>query len=140
MHGHDEAVKAEVALLLTRLGLNPIILNEQANRGMTVAEKLENYSDVGFAVILITPDDVGGKSNDTFLPRARQNVILELGYFWAKLGPDKLCPLYGEGVELPSDFGGIVYTLLDRGGIWKTKLVQELQGVGYDVNANQLTK
>ncbi|MGB8035837.1 MAG: nucleotide-binding protein, partial [Nitrososphaeraceae archaeon] len=95
VHGHDDGSKNELASFLYRLGLTPIILHEQANEGRTVVEKFESYaSDVGYAFILLTPDDVGGKDKAELKPRARQNVILELGYFMGKLGRDRVCGLY----------------------------------------------
>jgi predicted nucleotide-binding protein len=98
-------MKESVARFLEKLDLRPIILHEQPNKGRTVIEKFEAHSDVGFAVVLLTPDDVGGlaSSPDKLSRRARQNVILELGYFIGKLGRAKVCALYKEGVEIPSD-------------------------------------
>ena len=80
VHGHDEAARESIARFLERLDLEPIILNEQVSRNQTIIEKIESYGrEVGFAVVLLTPDDVGGKAPDALQPRARQNVILELG-------------------------------------------------------------
>jgi predicted nucleotide-binding protein len=98
VHGHDEATREKVARFLERLHLEPIILHEQPNRGRTVIEKFEDHSKVCYAIVLLTPDDVGGpwKSNDR-LPRARQNVILEHGYFVGLLGRRHVCALTAEG-------------------------------------------
>lgn len=128
VHGHDNAAKEEAARFLTRLDLQPIILHEQPSGGRTVIEKFEKYSDdVGFAVVLLTPDDVGGAKKDPskLVPRARQNVVLELGYFMGKLTRDRVCALYKPGVELPSDIQGVVYVEMDKSGAWKAKLAQE---------------
>lgn len=126
VHGNDKEVKEEVARFLTRIGLNPIILHEQPNNGMTIIEKLEKYSQVPFALVLLTPDDLGGvKGAESSMPRARQNVILELGYFMGALGRQRVCALYADGVELPSDFHGILYVKMDVAGGWKGKLAQE---------------
>src|SRR5207249_251614 len=108
IHGHDEASKSQVARLIQRLDLIPVILSEQPNRGRTIIEKLERNSDVAYAVAILTPDDVVGK------PRARQNVILELGQFMSKLGRDKIAILYMPEVELPSDIRGVAYIELDK--------------------------
>ena len=70
-------------------------------------------------------------------PRARQNVILELGVFLGKLGRKHVCPLVKGDVETPSDYDGVVYTKLDDAGGWKMKLVQELKAAGFDVDANR---
>jgi predicted nucleotide-binding protein len=58
--------------------------------------------------------------------RARQNVILELGYFMGRLGRTKVCALYKGAMELPSDYQGILYVEMDRHGAWRAKLAQEL--------------
>ena len=140
VHGHDEATKTKVARFLERLEFRPIILHEQADQGMTIIEKLDKHgSSVAFAVVLLTPDDVGSvKGSTTSQPRARQNVILELGYFIGKLGRKNVCPLYSTGVELPSDFGSVGYTLLDAHEAWETKLAKELRAAGLAVDMNKL--
>jgi predicted nucleotide-binding protein len=153
VHGHDEQLKAQVARFLEKLDLQPIILHEQPDQGQTIIEKFEKHSEVSFAVVLLTPDDEGrnGKSpkphwSDVFsieeppmMPRARQNVILEFGYFLGKLGRPKVCALYCEGVELPSDYDGVLYTKVDSDGAWRLKLFKELKAAGFPVDANRLT-
>lgn len=136
VHGHDSATKESVARYLEKIGLDPIILHEQPNGGKTIIEKFEVYSDVGFAVILLTPDDVGNtKDNkDSLKARARQNVIMELGYFLGKLGRARVCALYKEGVEIPSDYQGVLYTVHDASEGWKIKLAQELNECGFALN------
>ncbi len=139
VHGHDERLKVEVARTLEKLGLIPIILSEQANQGQTVIEKFEFHADVGFAVILLTGDDFGKLKTDTEDKyRARQNVILEMGYFIGKLGRRNVFPLYESGVELPSDLHGILYVPIDASGGWKFKLARELKAAGFDVDANEI--
>jgi hypothetical protein len=140
VHGHDESTKAEVALLVSQLGLKPIVLNEQVSRSDTVIEKLEAYSDVGFAVVLLTPDDLGAAASDrnNLRPRARQNVVLELGYFLGKCGRARVCTLYGADVELPSDWRGVVYIPLDKQRAWRLTLAKELQAFNPDVDLNAL--
>jgi len=133
VHGRDEAAKESVARFLARLGLEPIILHEQASSGRTIIEKFEVYADVGFAVVLLTPDDVGGLAGSAadLKPRARQNVIMELGYFIGKLSRRRVCALYKNGVEIPSDYQGVIYVELDSAGAWRTKLAQELVEAGF---------
>jgi predicted nucleotide-binding protein len=138
VHGHDEGCREMVARFLEKLGINAIILHEQASRNLTIIEKLEKNSDVDFAVILLTPDDVGNSSSskDDLNLRARQNVILELGYFIGKLGRDKVCALKKEDLELPSDFLGVVYTPIDANGGWKLLLAKELKAAGFPIDLN----
>ncbi|HEX9061250.1 MAG TPA: TIR domain-containing protein [Clostridia bacterium] len=139
VHGHDDLIRTNVELILRKLNLEPIILNEQANQGKTIIEKLETHSDVGFAVVILSPDDEGkAKSQSELKPRARQNVIAELGYFIGKLGRNRVCPLYVEGVEIPSDFNGVGYILYDKAGKWKFDLANELKSCGYDIDLNKL--
>lgn len=141
VHGHNNAARESIATCLRKLDLDPIILHEKANEGKTIIEKLEKHADVGFAVVLLTPDDVGGvyggKPREQ-RPRARQNVLLELGYFMGRLGRSHVCPLRADGVEIPSDALGIVYVPLDSGGAWRFELVKELKAAGYTVDANRL--
>lgn len=138
VHGHDETAKETVARLLMKLKLEPIILAEQASGGKTIIEKLETFSDVGFAVVLLTADDVGAAKSeqDNLKPRARQNVILELGYFMSRLGRERVCALCQTGVERPSDYDGVVYVALDDGGAWKFALAKEIKTAGIDVDMN----
>lgn len=140
VHGHHEESKQAVARTLEKLGLTPIILHEQSNRGKTVIEKLERHSDVAFAVVLLTPDDLGAAAHERnkLNPRARQNVVLELGYFIGRLGREKVAIVYVPGVELPSDMNGLLYTEYDSSGIWKFKLAKEMRDAGMDVDLNKL--
>ena len=139
VHGHSNEVKLDVARTIEKLGLTPIILHEQANSGKTVIEKFEEHSDVGYAIVLLTGDDLGNvKTKDSVNPRARQNVILELGFFIGKLGRNKVCPLYEKGVELPSDMSGILYTEIDTKGHWKISVAKELKAAGYKIDVNDI--
>lgn len=108
VHGHDLQAVDQTELLIRRFGLTPIILRDRPSEGRTVIEKFEAHSNVGFAIVLLTPDDIGGKDADRFAPRARQNVIWEWGYLVAKLGRPNVICLYKQGVELPSDLHGLV--------------------------------
>lgn len=147
VHGHDHAVLHDAARKLEQLGASVVILHEQANRGQTVIEKLEANSTVGFAVVFLTADDEGGvrtaKARTKALqPRARQNVILELGYFLALLGRERVVAVHERGVELPSDFLGVLYIAIDDAGAWKHELVRELRAAGcpLDLNRDLATK
>lgn len=144
VHGHDEAAKETVARFMEKLGLRTIILHEQPNRGRAIIEKFEEYSNVGFAVVLLTPDDLGRPRNEAGdgRPRARQNVIFELGYFIGKLGRSKVCALYKEGVEvpgveIPSDYLGVLYLPMDSGGGWRLLLAREMKDAGFQIDLNK---
>jgi hypothetical protein len=139
VHGHDGESREMVARFLTKLGLEPVILHEQPNMGRTIIEKVEANKDVGFAVILLTPDDLGRSLKQADLePRARQNVLLELGYFMAALGRPNVCALRRGHVEIPSDFFGVVWTDFDEAGGWRQALARELGAAGYHIDWNRV--
>ena len=139
IHGRDNETKETIARFLEQLDLKPVILHEQSNQGRTIIEKFEQYAQVGFAVALLTPDDVGSLQEDAWNPksRARQNVIFEFGYFIGRLGRKRVCALTKGDVEIPSDYAGVVYISLDDAGGWKNNLIKELKGAGIDVDANR---
>ena len=140
VHGHDEAAKEATARFLTTLEFEPIILHEKASGGLTIIEKFEKYSNVAFAVVLLTPDDVGsGKAASGDLrDRARQNVVFELGFFIGKLGRAHVCALHKGDVELPSDFNAVVYVKMDSGNGWRMDLAKELSAAGLTFDWSKL--
>lgn len=140
VHGHDEGAREAVARFLEQIGFEPIILHEQANQGRTVIEKVEVHGNVGFAVVLLTPDDEGCQKGGTLQPRARQNVLIELGYFVGRLGREHVCALKRGDVEIPSDFGGVVYETFDASGGWKQALGRELRAIGYEIDWNRVMR
>lgn len=140
VHGHDDGARESVARFLERIGLEAIILHEQANQGRTVIEKVVAHGDVGFAVVLLTPDDEGCSRGGTPEPRARQNVLLELGYFIGRLGRDKVCALKRGTLEIPSDFAGVVWETMDSSGGWKQSLARELEAAGHEIDWNKVMR
>lgn len=141
VHGRHNESKEAIARFLECLGLKPIVLHEQPNQGKTVIEKFEANADVGFAVIILTADDVGALAmngnSEPLKQRSRQNVIFELGYFVGRLTRARVCALYEEGVELPSDIHGIAYVPWNTSSAWKLSLIKELKAAGYEVDANK---
>jgi predicted nucleotide-binding protein len=139
VHGHDALLKTKTARFLEKLGYEPIILHEQASRGMTIIEKIETYTDVGFAIVLYSPDDRGNAlveaDKGLYLPRARQNVIFEHGYLTAKLTRTRVVPLVSGKLELPSDISGIVY--IDDSN-WQIEVAKEMKAAGYQIDFNKL--
>ena len=136
VHGHDGELKESVARIVEKQNIEAIILSEQANLGRTIIEKFEDYSDVDGAICLFTADDYGRAkvvSKDNF--RARQNVVLETGYFMGKLGRENIVILTDNGVEMPSDLSGVVYTDTTN---WQINLLKELKAIGYKVDMNKL--
>ncbi len=137
VHGRDNEAKQEVARFVSDLGLQPIILHEQASSGMTIIEKIERYTnEADFALVLYTACDQGrGVHESTVDPRnrARQNVVFEHGYLMAKLGRENVCALVKGEIETPNDISGVVYVGLDPFGGWKNSVITELRACGYSV-------
>jgi len=134
VHGRDTEPAIELAGILESLKLNPLILSEQPSGSRTIIEKLEKYSDVGYAFVILTPDDVGGlvDGKPSLKQRARQNVVLEFGYFAGLLGRDRISCLYKGDIELPSDMLGVVRTQFNKSVkevYWY--ILKELKAVGY---------
>jgi len=140
VHGHNDAIKESVARFVEKLGLAAIVLHELPNEGKTIIEKFESNSQVDYAVVLLTADDEGSarrsRGVSEMSPRARQNVVFELGFFSAKLGRSRVAVLYEEGVEIPSDFSGILYIPIDASGVWRFQLAKELKTAGLRVDLN----
>lgn len=142
-HGHDTEMKEEAARTVRKLGLDPIVLEDKASEGRTIIEKLEHYSDVSFAIVLLSPDDLAYSAASppaSAKPRARQNVVFELGYFIGELGRKNVLVLYkrAKGFEKPSNVDGVMYVPYDGVGKWKTSLIVELQACGHDVSLDKL--
>ncbi|MDD2003608.1 nucleotide-binding protein [Pseudomonas sp. KHPS1] len=140
VHGHDESAQNKAARFIEKLGFEAVILHEKASSGRTIIEKIEHYSDVGFAVVLYTPDDVGNVKSaaDNLNLRARQNVVFEHGYLIGKLGRQNVVALVDGKLELPNDISGVVYISLDEASAWHLQLAKEMKQSGYDIDMNKL--
>jgi len=148
VHGKDRESLKKLKSMLKKFGLNSIVLHEKPSGSRTIVEKLEKYSDVGYAFVILTPDDIGGprhkydkylrridiRAIEDFRERARQNVILEFGYFIGKLGRDRVCCLHKGNVELPSDMHGIVYIPFKESvEEARDMIIKELREVDYEI-------
>jgi predicted nucleotide-binding protein len=139
VHGRDGLVKTETARFIEQLGLKAIILHEQSNSGSnTIIEKIEKHTNVGFAIVLYTPCDVGSLNGECLKPRARQNVVFEHGYLIGKLGRQNVCALVKEDIEIPNDISGIVYIPLDNHNAWHLAVAKELRSAGYAFDMNKV--
>ena len=140
VHGHDNATKEAVARFVEKIGLEAIILHEQASSGNTIIEKIEANSNVGFAIVLYTPCDVGASKGekDQLKPRARQNVIFEHGYLIGKIGRKNVSALVKGDVETPNDISGVVYIKMDEADSWKYAVGKEMKACGYDIDLNKI--
>jgi predicted nucleotide-binding protein len=142
VHGRDELAKANLEIFLRELGLDPVVLHRQADEGLTVIEKFEKHSDVGYAFILLTPDEIAYLAAEHARPdgerrkefRARANVIFEFGYFVGKLGRSRVCCLHTGEVALPSDVHGMIYkkfnASLDEVAY---SIIKDLKAAGYAI-------
>ena len=140
VHGHDDAAKEAVARFVERIGFEAIILHEQASSGKTIIEKIEANSNVGFAIVIYTPCDLGAsqKQKDQLKPRPRQNVVFEHGYLIGKIGRENVCALVKGDIEKPTDISGVVYTPMDEAGGWKLAVANEMKESGYEVDLNKM--
>lgn len=150
VHGHNNLMLESVARTIQQLHLQPIILREEEDFGKTIIEKFEkNASEANFAVILLSCDDMAVSKKNLekenkekefkaqYLPRARQNVIYEMGYFTGMLDCNHVFLLVEDGVETPGDLDGIIYTSFTTSD-WRFKLVKRLQACGYKVSADDI--
>lgn len=140
VHGHDNAAIHEMARTLEKGGFDPIILREQPDDGLTIIEKIEQYTDVGYAVVLYTQCDVGRAKalpveQEKF--RARQNVVFEHGYLIGKLSRSRVCALVKGDVETPGDISGVVFVPMDEDGAWKMRLARNMKNAGFSVDMNK---
>lgn len=142
VHGRDNSSIAEVENFIMKTGLTPIVLKEQTDGGRTIIEKIEEYTDVSYAIVIYNPCDIGyykNDSEDSKRPRARQNVIFEHGYLVNKLGRKNVCALVSDNsIELPSDISGILYKFMDSNGTWKFEVAKEMKSAGLGIDINNL--
>jgi len=142
VHGRDEVSKTSLEVFLRENGLEPIVLHRQADEGLTIIEKFEKHSDVGYAFILLTPDEIAYLAPDDSKPdnergkefRARPNVIFEFGYFVAKLSRARVCCLHTGDVELPSDVSGMIYKKFNHNVEEVAySIIKDLRAAGYEL-------
>ena len=141
VHGRDDAMKLTVKDFIQSIGLEPIILHEQIDKSQTVIEKfLSESEDIEFAIVLFSPDDIGklNEQGEEFEGRARQNVVLEYGFFVGKLGRENTYALVKNGTVLPNDMSGLIYNKFS--GEWKLSLMRLLSSKGYKVDMKNLLK
>jgi len=137
VHGHDEAALHEVARFVSEVGLHPRVLRELPDSGRTIIEKFEDYATTTYAIVLLTPDDTCEGAAGASVRRARQNVILEMGYFIGRLGRHRVCTLYRAGTEIPSDYNGVLFVPLDPEGGWRWRLARELRAAKLPIDVDR---
>jgi predicted nucleotide-binding protein len=141
VHGHNQIPKVAAARLVERLGLKAVILHEQPSRGRTIIEKFFQHADVAFAIVILSGDDSGGLADTPsheYKLRARQNVIFELGFFLGRLDRERVAAIYEPGVEIPSDYSGVIFIPYDERGAWEISLAKEMKAVGLKIDLNKI--
>lgn len=133
VHGTNCSTKSVILNFITQLGLEPIVLQEFIAGGKTLIDEILIRSEVKFAIVLLTPDNVGGIQPEKLKFRANQNVILELGIFVGLLGRENICGLYTSDLELPEDYHGFEYIQIDKQNKWQEQVISELQNSGFDI-------
>jgi len=142
VHGHDQGLKTDVERFLREIGLTPVVLHREVDQGATIIEKFEKHSDVGYAIILLTPDEISFSADQTSIEdaqrkkeyRARPNVIFEFGYFVGKLGRNRVCCLHKGDVVVPSDLASLVYKKVnDSIDSQAYSIIRELKAAGYKI-------
>ncbi len=143
VHGHDQGLKTDIERFLHEIGLTPVVLHREADQGATIIEKFEKHSDVGYAFILLTPDEISYTVDQVEIEvahrkieyRSRPNVIFEFGYFVGKLGRSRVCCLHKGDVVVPSDLDGLVYKKVnDSIDSQAYSIIRELKAAGYQIN------
>jgi predicted nucleotide-binding protein len=111
VHGHDHVSRDELRKIISSLGLRAVVLSDIVSGSSTIIEKFEAAAlESEFAFVLLTPDDkTAGRLPARQKFRARQNVIFEMGWFFAKLGRTRVVLLHRGPVEIPSDVTGVEY-------------------------------
>ena len=149
VYGHDDAAREQLELILHRLGLDPFVLGNTAGGGLTIIEALEKEilsPDGGkrFGIVLLTPDDMGYKQGDnpsSAEPRARQNVVMEMGMLIAAFGRNRVAILKKGHVEVPSDASGIIYLPFNVHVRETTaKLCQRLSEAGFELSPDSIAR
>ena len=146
VHGRDTKMLSGVESFVKEMGYEPIVLYKEPSRGNTIIEKFEKMgSEASYAIALFSPDDrggliEGGGKRTKYRCRARQNVVFEYGYFFAKIGRDHVCALVKGEMEKPSDYDGVVYVDYDEAGQWKKQVEREINAVDNTANPDESTK
>ncbi|MGE5253913.1 MAG: TIR domain-containing protein, partial [Planctomycetaceae bacterium] len=119
--------------------LEPFFPDDAASQGMSLPEKYKSYEDAAFAIILLTGDDMGYPQEEPEEPKPRpaQNVIFEVGFLMGRLDPIRVCALYEEGLDLPSEFKGSILIPYDEGGLWKLMVARALKMAQVEVDLNK---
>jgi predicted nucleotide-binding protein len=144
--GTDETMKQTITVALRKLGLASIVMSEQPSQGKKIVERFAaDYTDIGFAAVLLSPDVYVYPKGEEATKRERtpsMDVTLMFGFLLGKLGKDKVLAFYREipNFAFPINFEGVKFTALDDRDTWKLSLIRELSGCGYSVDAERLLR
>ena len=143
--GKDEKMKQTITEALRKLGLASIVMSEEPSHGKKIFDRFADYADVGFALVLLSPDIYVYPKGEEATKRKRvpkQDVILLFGFLLGKLGKDRVLAFYRESPNFvfPIDFEGVKFAALDDRESWKRVLIRELVGCGYTVDTERLLR
>lgn len=143
VYGHDDDARRDLELFLRRLKLDPFVMQNDAKASEVIIEVLEQkIPEHSFGIALLTPDDFGyskSENDESRQPRARQNVVLELGMLLGKLGRPKVAILVKGNVERPSDLGGVLYINYNKSIRENAmRLITKLRESGIEINDNDM--
>jgi predicted nucleotide-binding protein len=144
--GTDDEIKQAVTNALIKLKLVPVVMCEEPSIGKKILENFSRYyADVGFAVVLLSPDDFAyaiNEANTKRKLRPRQDVIFQLGFLLGKIGKGNVLVLFREcaNFEIPTDFEGMKVAAFDDRDSWKLALIRELSNSGLVVDGDRLLK
>ncbi len=150
VHGHDTAAREQLELVLHKLGLDPFVLANTGGGGLTIIEALEKEIGGGspdaarFGIVLMTPDDIGYAKKDgdsKAEPRARQNVVLEMGMLISSLSRPNVAILKRGHLEVPSDANGILYIGFNE-HVKETvpRLAERLSHAGFKIDSQAIAR
>jgi predicted nucleotide-binding protein len=139
IYGRDPAGTESVLRFIEKVGLQAYSFQEQTNGSHSIMEKFGKFSNINFAILLITPEDLIPPEDKLMGKKSwiSQNVIFELGFLVGKLGLGRVCVLYHEGMEIPFDFSDIVCVPMDTRGRWRLLVAKEIKQVGIEVDLNK---
>ncbi|WP_342752789.1 nucleotide-binding protein [Bartonella sp. AU18XJBT] len=146
VHGHDRYALKELENALLKLDLEPYILQNTSGNGLPIIQTLKKEicdSSIDFGIVLLTHDDMGyaiSQDEEKIQPRARQNVIFEMGMLAAALPLERIAILKKEGIEMLSDVGGVYYlSFKEQVNETFPKLIKRLKEADFSFNTDTIT-
>lgn len=134
-YGRHVVMNKQVVSVIKDLGIKPVVMQDKKYAGKPLAEFVAAHPDIQFVVAILSTDDwvypKDGKPKDAVL-RADQQVVFHLGYWIGKLGRDRVFALFydQQSFRWPTKYLDLIYTPLDKGGLWQKELTRRLKQFG----------